>query len=84
MLGKVRGWIGKAIERWRLFWSLDAGHHFQALYHSCRFRRDGGEAHRYQRVFNLVVGPLRRIRKPIGWVETALSGFLDGRLGTRC
>jgi hypothetical protein len=24
MLGKVRGWIGKAIERWRLFWSLDA------------------------------------------------------------
>ena len=58
MLGKAQGWIGKAIERWRLFWSLDAGHRFQASYHSCRFRRECGEAYRYGRVFNLIVGPL--------------------------
>ena len=58
MLGKAQGWIGKAIERWRLFWSLDAGHRFQARYHNCRFRRECGEAYRYGRVFNLIVGPL--------------------------
>ena len=27
---------------------------------------------------------LRRVRKPIGWVKTALSGFPDGRLSVRC
>ena len=34
------------------------GHRLQACYHSCRFRRGCGKAHRYQRVFKLVVGPL--------------------------
>ena len=58
MLGKVQGWIGKALQRWRLLWSLDAGHRFQTRYHTCRFRRECGEAYRYGRVFNLIAGPL--------------------------
>ena len=58
MLGKVQGWIGKALQRWGLLWSLDAGHRFQTRYHTCRFRRECGEAYRYGRVFNLIVGPL--------------------------
>ena len=58
MLGKVQGWIGNALQRWRLLWSLDAGHRFQTRYHSCRLRRECGEAYRYARVFNLIVGPL--------------------------
>lgn len=58
MLGKVHSWIGKALHRWKLLWSLDAGHRFQTRYHTCRFRRECGEAYRYGKVFNLVVGPL--------------------------
>ncbi len=58
MLGKVQGWIGEALKRWGLLWSLDAGHRFQTRYHTCRFRRECGEAYRYGRVFNLIAGPL--------------------------
>jgi hypothetical protein len=54
----VPGWIGKALYRWRLLWSLDAGHRFQTRYHTCRFRRECGEAYRYGKVFNLIGGPL--------------------------
>jgi hypothetical protein len=54
----VRGRIGKAIERWRLFWSVAAGHRLLARYYSCRFRRGCGKARWYQRVFKLVIGPL--------------------------
>jgi hypothetical protein len=58
MLGKVRSGVGKPLEDWRLFWALDAGHRFQTRYHTRRFRRERGEAHRYGRPFNLVLGPL--------------------------
>ena len=58
MLDKVPPWIGKALYRWRLLWTLDAGHRFQTRYHTCRFDRECGEAYRYGRVFNLSVGPL--------------------------
>jgi hypothetical protein len=58
MLGKAHGWIGKALHRWRLLWTLDAGHRFQTRYHTCRFRRECGEAFRYGRAVNLSVGPL--------------------------
>ncbi len=58
MLGEVQGWIGKALQRWRLLWSLDAGHRFQTRYHSCRLRRQCGEAYRYGRFFNLTFVPL--------------------------
>jgi hypothetical protein len=34
------------------------GHRLQARCHSCRFRCGCGKAHRYHRLFNLVVGPL--------------------------
>lgn len=58
MLDKVAGWIGNALYRWRLLWSLDVGHRFQTRYHTCRFRRECGEAYRYAKLFNLSVGPL--------------------------
>jgi Putative transmembrane protein (PGPGW) len=58
MLGKAHGWIGKALHRWRLLWTLDAGHRFQTRYHTCWFRRECGEAFRYGRTVNLSVGPL--------------------------
>lgn len=58
MLGRVRGGIGKAFERWRLFWSFDGGHRFQTLCHSRRVRRERGQTSWYGRVFNLICGPL--------------------------
>ena len=58
MLGKVQDWFGKALHRWRLLWTLDAGHRFQTRYHTCRFDRECGEAYRYGRIVNLSVGPL--------------------------
>ena len=58
MFGKVHASIAKALQRWRLLWSLDAGHRFQTRYHTCRFRRECGEAYRYGKLFNLSVGPL--------------------------
>jgi hypothetical protein len=58
MLRKAQGWIDKALHRWKLLWSLDAGHRFQTRYHTCRFNRECGEAYRYGRAFNLSVGPL--------------------------
>src|SRR3712207_6800462 len=58
MLGKAHGWIGKAPHRWRLLWTLDAGHRFQTRYQTCRFRRECGEAYRYGRAVNLSAGPL--------------------------
>ena len=58
MLGKLQGWIGKSLYRWRLLWTLDAGHRFQTRYHTCRFRRECGEAYRYGKHFNLIGGPL--------------------------
>lgn len=47
----------KAIERWRLFWSLEAGHRFQTRYHSHRRRRDQGETSKWVSLLNLVGGP---------------------------
>ncbi len=57
-MGRVLGGIGKAFERWRLFWSLDGGHRFQARYHRRRVRRERGQTSWYGRVFNLICGPL--------------------------
>lgn len=58
MLRKAQGWIDKALHRWKLLWSLDAGHRFQTRYHTCRFNRECGEAYRHGRAVNLSVGPL--------------------------
>jgi hypothetical protein len=58
MLGKVQGWIGKALYRWRLLWNLDAGHRFQTRYHSRRLHRERGKTSSYGRIFNLVGGPV--------------------------
>ena len=51
------GLFKKAIERWRLFWSLEAGHRFQTRYHSHRRRRDQGETSKWVSLLNLVGGP---------------------------
>ena len=51
------GLLKKAIERWRLFWSLEAGHRFQTRYHSHRRRRDQGETSKWVSLLNLVGGP---------------------------
>jgi hypothetical protein len=53
----MRGAIGRAKEKWRLFWSLDPGHRFQTRYHSHRRRHETGEASKWGRIFNLVGGP---------------------------
>jgi hypothetical protein len=47
----------KAIDRWRLFWSLEAGHRFQTRYHSHRRRRDQGETPKWVSFLNLFGGP---------------------------
>ncbi len=51
------GLFKKAIEKWRLFWSLEAGHRFQTRYHSHRRRRDQGETSKWVSLLNLVGGP---------------------------
>jgi hypothetical protein len=51
------GLFKKAIEKWRLYWSLDAGHRFQTRYHSHRRRRDQGETSKWVSLLNLVGGP---------------------------
>ena len=58
MLGRVRNAIGQALDKWRLFWSLDLGHRFQTRYNSRRARRQRGETSRYGRAVNLLGGPL--------------------------
>jgi hypothetical protein len=51
------GLFKKVIERWRLFWSLEAGHRFQTRYHSHRRRRDQGETSKWVSLLNLLSGP---------------------------
>jgi hypothetical protein len=58
MLGKVRGWNDKAIERWKLFWSFDPGHRFQTRYHSHRRRREKGETPKWVGLLNRAGGPV--------------------------
>ncbi len=47
----------KVIERWRLFWTLEAGHRFQTRYHNHRRRRDQGETSKWVSLLNLLSGP---------------------------
>ncbi len=53
----MRGVFTKALERWRLFWSLEAGHRFQTRYHSHRSRRLQGQTPKWVRLVYLVGGP---------------------------
>lgn len=52
----MRGTIGRAIGKWRLFKELDPGLRFQSRYHSYRRRRETGEASKWGRIFNLAGG----------------------------
>jgi hypothetical protein len=49
--------LTKALERWRLLWSLEAGHRFQTRYHSHRQRRQQGKTPKWVRPVYLVGGP---------------------------
>jgi putative transmembrane protein PGPGW len=51
------GLFKKVIERWRLFWTLEAGHRFQTRYHNHRRRRDQGETSKWVSLLNLLSGP---------------------------
>ena len=53
----MRELLTKALERWRLFWSLEAGHRFQTRYHSHRRSRLQGETPKWVRLVYLVGGP---------------------------
>jgi hypothetical protein len=51
------GLFKNAIEKWRLFWTLEVGHRFQTRYHNHRRRRDQGETSKWVSLLNLVSGP---------------------------
>jgi hypothetical protein len=53
----MRGTIGKAFGKWRLFKELEPGHRFQSRYHSHRRRRDQGETSKWVSLLNLIGGP---------------------------
>jgi hypothetical protein len=53
----MRGAIGRAVGKWRLFRKVELGHRFQTRYHSHRRRRDQGETSRWVSLLNLGGGP---------------------------
>jgi Putative transmembrane protein (PGPGW) len=57
MWGAMEELLTKTLERWRLFWSLEAGRRFQTRYHNHRRRRQQGQTAKWMRLVNLIGGP---------------------------